>query len=564
MILFTNTYSKSTRALVAGVLVLMVILPVIALRPMQADAQVGAGCGAVQAAGVAAGAAGGGAAVPAAAAAAVTGIPVSDAANLVVQTAVSTKSSTETTIRCVLDGLAWTVAKVTIQSLTRSTVNWINSGFSGSPAFVTDLRANLQNLGDAVADDFLKNLNKAVVIGTGFNIKTPFQDQLAAHLRDEYYRTTSSWGLNYTLPQQSTDPTAFLHGDFTKGGVSAFLSASQNPANNPFGAYELASNQLWAQVDQAAADRRAEIQQNKGFLSWRGGCATTPAATAPATTGTPTKNLLSSSTLASLQQGAAKESGTTLSTAEKCPFNAVRTPGSVIEAQLETQLGTGIRQLELANSINEIVGALIGQMVNKVLGAGGLIGTSQPSSGGGSSYLSQATDPSQYSGVGAGLADPVITSVANDKIAVTNYRDNWQKVLDAANTAQKTCGVRPDISTVITTATAGVAKGNLALTTITNTQNDLQTASQSTAANSIDLVTRALNNFETKYLSSSDVPNATQIKDAAYQASDTSLNSTPITSVLGTAPATTPTTPSLYTQMTAVARNCSNTATSGT
>ena len=51
----------------------------------------------------------------------------------------------------VVDAIAWTVAKTAVQSLTQSIVNWINSGFEGSPAFVTDLENNLGNLSDAVA-----------------------------------------------------------------------------------------------------------------------------------------------------------------------------------------------------------------------------------------------------------------------------------------------------------------------------------------------------------------------------------------------------------------------------
>jgi hypothetical protein len=39
-------------------------------------------------------------------------------------------TTVQTAIMQVLNGLAWTIAKKTIQSITRSTVNWINSGFT--------------------------------------------------------------------------------------------------------------------------------------------------------------------------------------------------------------------------------------------------------------------------------------------------------------------------------------------------------------------------------------------------------------------------------------------------
>ncbi len=425
---------------------------------------------------------------------------------------------TQTVILNALNGLAWTVAKLTIQSLTRSTVNWINSGFSGSPSFVSDLRSNLQYLGDAIADDFINNLNNTVVSATGFDIKSPFQDQISQKLREEYYRTTSSWGLNYTLDQQSKDPKAFLNGDFNQGGISAFLSASQNPANNPFGAYQLASNQLFAQIDSAAQQRKAELGWGKGFLPWRGSCN---------------------------KSTSGGDASVALSKTEKCLFNAVRTPGSVIESQLENSLGSGIRQLELADSINEIVGALLGQLVNQVLGAGGLLGASQPSAGGGRSPLEAATSPTQYDAVNSSLASGVIQNIKNDETNVSSFRDNWQKILSAATNAQTTCGVRPDVSAVIDQATAGVAKGDAALTKIASIKSEVEGASQSTSVSKGTVITSALANYQS-YLSSPEIPNASEIAEAGIQSQDTSGSK------------------NLYDKMITLSKNCGVTSSNGT
>ena len=54
-------------------------------------------------------------------------------------------------------------------------------------------------------------------------------------------------------------------------------------------------------------------------------------------------------------------------------YGPTKTPGSVIESQLSNVLGSGLRQLELADEFDEMVGALVGQMVkNVVFGAQGL------------------------------------------------------------------------------------------------------------------------------------------------------------------------------------------------
>lgn len=420
----------------------------------------------------------------------------------------------QTTIMQALNGLAWTVAKTAVQSITRSTVNWINSGFNGSPAFVSDLNQNLSNLSDTVANDFFNHLNQTAVQTTGFNLTSPFQDQITQQLRQAYYQTTSNTlGLSgYDLNGHSTDPQAFLNGDFSKGGFNAFFSASQNPANNPFGAYQLASNALWSQINAAAQQRKTELDWGKGFLPWRGNCTS-------ATTGT----------------------AVSLSKSEQCVGSPVKTPGSVIESQLENTLGSGVRELDLADSINEVVGALMGQLVNQVLGPGGLIGVSKPSSGGGSSYINQATSASQNDALNTSLANGVIQNLQSNQAVATTFRDEWQKVLTAAQVAQGKCGVQPNIVTTITSSTAGVQKGNAALQKIASVQAEVQAAAQSTAANKSTQITTAIADYQS-YLGSSVALTADEQAVAASQSSDTSSDST--------APQ------SMYTQMTNLQKSC--------
>lgn len=443
----------------------------------------------------------------------------------------TTAQNVGVTPKFALDALAWTVAKMTVQSITRSTVNWINSGFNGSPAFVSDLNQNLKYLGDSVADDFFNHLNQTTYDATGFNITSPFQDQLNQALRQEYYRTTSSFGLNYTLYQDSSDPRAFINGDFSKGGFNAFLSSTHNPANNPFGAYMLASNALWSQVDAAAKQRRAELDWGKGFLPWRGNCTAASSNSYNAEMAAAFPDAFSGAT-----------APVSLSQAEKCTSNPVKTPGSVIESQLEQNLGTGVRQLELADSINEIVGALMGQLVNQVLGSGGLLGASQPSAGGGSSYIDQATSATQYNNQAASLAGGVQQNITGDITTITTYRDDWQKILTAANSAQQTCGASSEITQVVTQANTGVNRGNTALAQLQAVQAQVQSASQSPSNTTSTQVVSAVSSYQS-YLSSSNTPTPTELANAATLSADTDNGGTASTS--------------LYLQMTDRAKNCS-------
>src|SRR5262245_57301049 len=60
----------------------------------------------------------------------------------------------------VLDPLAYMAAKMAMQSLTESVVNWANGGFEGSPAFITNLRQNFQSLADDIANEFFGQLSE--------------------------------------------------------------------------------------------------------------------------------------------------------------------------------------------------------------------------------------------------------------------------------------------------------------------------------------------------------------------------------------------------------------------
>ena len=125
------------------------------------------------------------------------------------------------------------------------------------------------------------------------------------------------------------------------------------------------------------------------------------------------------------------------------------TPGSVISSSLNKALGAGQDSLVAADEIDEIIGALASQLVNQVLGPGGLLGTSQTSAGGGTpSYISRiegeisASNSSAASSAGQTLASSIspVTGYAN---SVKNYDDqslqDYQGALAAYSSASLQC-----------------------------------------------------------------------------------------------------------------------------
>lgn len=437
---------------------------------------------------------------------------VIDPTNLVQNIISATNASAVYTKDYVLDTLAWKVGELAIESITKSTVNWINSGFNGSPAFVTDLNQNLRGVGDAVAARFFDELSQQTIA------TTPFQDKVLDNVRLAYYLRTSPESFYtknpYTLNQVSPDSRAFLNGDFSQGGFNALFATFINPQNNQYGAQMLADQALQNAVESATGNRLEELSWNRGFLSWRGDCPET-------NTG-----------------GVVNTGGE-----EECVGGSIKTPGSVIMEQLNTQLGSGINRLVSADEFNEIIGALLNQLATQVLGgnSGGLAGVSRPSTGGGASFLEQSTSGSQATASGTNISASFRTTIANQKKYVSDYRANWEKIRSAATAANERCGAEgsPTPEQVITRAAAALVKAANATAALDALEVKINAA---TAAGGNQTLALLAVSEEYSVLTTSDtLPSAEEIAEAGSEAQDTGDADTV----------------SLYTQMTRLANSSS-------
>jgi hypothetical protein len=293
--------------------------------------------------GCTAGSVGVGGGVGAAAAAFGLVVPVLDNANLVVNTGSLTKE-------CILDGLVVLVREVLIANITRSIVNWINSGFNGQPSFVQNLGGFLLNVADEVAGTFIEGSELAFLC-------SPFNLDVRLALALDYYaqfRDRTACTLTGAL-QNIQD--AF---DYDTGlGWDAWYDMSVNSNNNAVGAFTTAQYGLRVAAVNAQGQQKTILDWGNGFRPF--------------------------------EQCDIGEDAFGQSTRE-CQ---TVTPGVVINEQLNNTISTGQRQLELADEIDEIIGALLGQLSQQILsGGGGLFGLSQ-SSFSRPSYLDQLTAQSE-------------------------------------------------------------------------------------------------------------------------------------------------------------------------
>ncbi len=304
----------------------------------------------------------------------------------------------------VLDGLAWSVAKIMLQQVTASVVNWINTGFQGSPAFLTNPGAFFADTADQITGAFIANTGALSQLCSPFSIDIRLGLALSGGVNNKRYactlntliqnvqkstvtvngqvtsngQTVASGGVKANGAGQSSI-NGFMNGDFSQGGWPAFTAMTTQPQNNFYGAYLQAESDLRQQIANKQNSIRLDLQMGRGFMSWQ-----------------KCSNINSDQDLEALNQAGFNLSGTDYysgasnsltesvdpETGETFYRNCeTETPGSVIAGSIDKSLGIPQDTLNIAGSINQIVGALFAQLVSKVL-SGGLHASSNYSSSG--------------------------------------------------------------------------------------------------------------------------------------------------------------------------------------
>jgi len=268
-------------------------------------------------------------------------VPVSDSA-------IRSKEVGITVFGFTIPGLAWDTlaiiaAKQIIEQVVDSTISWINSGFEGNPAYVTNPGRYFGDIADGIAGGFIEGSDLAFLC-------SPFQAQIKLSLARVY---TQPRQFQCTLTDVVENIEDF-YGDFSKGGWDAWFSMTQNSTNNPYGAYLEAKLELDSRIANALNIKDKQLQWDSGFLAYSECLEENPGPFHPA-------------------HDEGKAEGECLQRGE------TKTPGKVIESQLENVLGTGLKQLELADEFDELVGELVSQLLQQaVFGVKGLF-DSEPS-----------------------------------------------------------------------------------------------------------------------------------------------------------------------------------------
>ena len=226
--------------------------------------------------------------------------------------------------------LVKTIARAAIDQITRSVVNWINSGFNGQPSFVTNFNQYFANVADQAAGEFIKGSALSFLC-------SPFAPKIKIAIAQSYANRNSGSGATCSLTKVTTNINSFLKGNWGAGGWGGMLQLTGMPTNNPYGAYAYAQIGLDSSIARAQNNAGRNVSPG-GFISIQK-CDTSK-------NQTPGKGNCS-----------------------------VTTPGSYIEESLKQSSIKGpVDGLNLAQNINDIINALTNQVMIKAI-YGGLAGS---------------------------------------------------------------------------------------------------------------------------------------------------------------------------------------------
>lgn len=361
----------------------------------------------------------------------------------------------------VLDHLATLLAKQILHEMTISVINWINSGYQGSPGFVTDPAGFLADAADQVTGAFIAQSGPLSALCSPFSVDIRVSLALAqTQLWNTRYSCTLSTIINNfkNLPNNvylngqpiSSDQAMqnFMNGDFSYGGWPAWMAMTTEPQNNPYGSFLEAQSELQTDIGMGHASLAFDLQLGQGFLSWdKCTDVTSQMMNGQNSQGLTQSqmNQLQASNNASVVYGYDKAGQansiqksvnpeTDQVTFKQC---VTATPGSAIASKLFTNINSPEVELELANDINAVINAMISQLVNQMLSKG--LSSLSGGSAGGSSYTNQALQNIQQqtaTGV-AGAGQIVNQTLAPGMDTLSGYKSTYDEAVAVASSSEQ-------------------------------------------------------------------------------------------------------------------------------
>ncbi len=331
---------------------------------------------------------------------------------------------------CIVRPLAKAIIISIIRNIGSSIVDWVNSGFEGSPAFVTDFEGTLIDSADQAIGTFIEGSDLGFLCNDfGFQVRLALALKYSRPFREQARCTLSGIGDNIA----------------TNGGRGwdNFLSITTEPQNSVYGAYLIAETELAQRAANAVGIKEKRVALGQGFLDFEtcdryetedevnrrvflavntDDMASLGTEIGTFSTTVTRRDSRSFTDPTSIQTQTV--SGSSTSNEPQCLEKTVKTPGTVIAEKLNNTLGQGDIQAAVAQEIDDVIAATMNQLAQKVIqGAHGLLGLSKKRSSSSRSYLS--TYQGQFYGVSSptGAAVDVGAVSELDEYRISSYSD---------------------------------------------------------------------------------------------------------------------------------------------
>ena len=248
---------------------------------------------------------------------------------------------------CVLDVKAQALAKEALQKLTESIVKWIDTGIgnkngTGNPTYVQNTGDFFGKLTDSVAGNTIESISPSIA--------SPFRTEVTLALANSYTGQTRDQELATTLTNPDADFQTFTNG--TGGSWDLWFNVTQHPQNNPYGASMIASAQVSNAVASAQNKYQQQLDWGRGFLNYED-CPSDA------------KNSSSVSGGAQVYDANHQPVYGVWVNDQGCK---IKTPGATIQGQIDLTLGSDMRGLEVAQTMDQVLPALTGQLMSQSLG----------------------------------------------------------------------------------------------------------------------------------------------------------------------------------------------------
>ncbi len=276
---------------------------------------------------------------------------------------------------CILDGVARKIGENAAAEMTRQGLRSSSVGRNGRPQFPEDVTLNQERIrwGNKILLDSMSEAYVGVLCPA---IKNPVRTTIVRSYLARQNQPTRSFACS--LPGQNAS-------------FYETLAAFREPKNNPYGAWIILQDDINARIAYNEYSQRQRLLSNNGFFD---------------TTSDPDD-----------------------------PLGArIITPGYLIAQSIAQMTGSGFRQLENANEIDQVVGNLFGGLTTQLVSdTRGLIGLTQPVNGQ-PSYLDRMISQTSSS-VRQQAANAALSIIGAARQIESNYRQAKEGIASALTDA---------------------------------------------------------------------------------------------------------------------------------